>query len=264
MKNRTLKPNTVLTIAGSDSGGCAGIQADLRVFHNLEVHGMSAVTCITAQNTMGISQVLCLPSGIIAAQINSVLADIGCGSAKSGMLGNRSIVRTVARAAARWKIRNLVVDPVMVSSTGTALLKRDAIYALRDDLIPLACLVTPNLAEAERLTEKPVRTIQAMERAAETIFRSTGCPALVKGGHRTGPALDVFFDGSRLLRISRVRIRTRHNHGSGCTLSAAIAAFLARGEPMEKAIVKAKDYVTEALRTGYSVGKGRGPLGNVE
>ncbi|MBI2821267.1 MAG: bifunctional hydroxymethylpyrimidine kinase/phosphomethylpyrimidine kinase [Acidobacteria bacterium] len=251
-----------LTIAGSDSGGCAGIQADLRAFRNLQVHGNCAITCVTAQNTMGVQDVAFLAPRIVRAQIQSVVGDMGCDAAKTGMLGSRPIVRAVADALEQLGIANLVVDPVMVATSGASLLRREAIIALRDRLIPLGTLVTPNLQEAELLSGRRVRTAQEMQDAAAAIFDHAGCPVLVKGGHLPGRPVDLFYDGSRFLRFGARRVRTRNTHGSGCTLAAAITAFLARGSSLEDAIGGARDYVQQALERSYAVGQGAGPLGD--
>jgi hydroxymethylpyrimidine/phosphomethylpyrimidine kinase len=264
LKNIKGKPKIALTIAGSDSGGCSGIQADLKVFRNLMVHGASAITCVTAQNTCGVQKLAVLSPHLIKAQIGSVISDLGCDAAKTGMLGNRATVRTVAAAVKQFNIRNLVIDPVMVSSSGLALLQAGAVSALGQELIPLGRLVTPNLLEAERLTKESVRTLRGMERAAAMIFDRTGCPVLIKGGHLPGPAIDIFYNGARIVRFAGPRIRTRNTRGTGCTLSAAIAAFLARQESLEEAIAQAKDYVVAALKNAYKVGQGPGPVGSFE
>jgi len=264
LKNIKGKPKIALTIAGSDSGGCAGIQADLKVFRNLEVHGASAITCVTAQNTCGVQKLTVLSPDLITAQIGSVISDLGCDAAKTGMLGNRTAVRAVAAAVKQFNIRNLVIDPVMVSSSGQALLQAGAVRALGEALIPLGRLVTPNLLEAERLTGESVGTVRGMERAAGMIFDRTGCSVLIKGGHLRGPAIDIFYNGARFVPFGGPRIRTRNTRGTGCTLSAAIAAFLARRESLEDAIARAKDYVVAALKNAYKVGQGPGPVGNAE
>jgi hydroxymethylpyrimidine/phosphomethylpyrimidine kinase len=263
LKKARLRTSVAMTVAGSDSGGCAGIQADLRTFRNLGVHGACAITCVTAQNTLGVQEIAFLAPAFIQAQILSVLSDIGCHAAKTGMLGNRAIVMAVAWALAEFGVRKLVVDPVMVSTSGSTLLRPDAVRALRRQLIPLGMLVTPNLQEAELLTGRPVRTPATMESAARALYDDSGCPVLIKGGHLSGRPVDLFYDGRTLTRFSAPRVRTRHTHGSGCTLAAAITALLARGESLGDAIAGAKDYVHAALKSSYALGKGPGPLGNV-
>ncbi|HEY2933926.1 MAG TPA: bifunctional hydroxymethylpyrimidine kinase/phosphomethylpyrimidine kinase [Acidobacteriota bacterium] len=255
------KPKTALSIAGSDSGGCSGIQADLRTFARFGVHGASAITCITAQNTRGVQKVVPLLPATVTGQIESVLSDIGCDAAKTGMLGTGEIIRAVARCLRKWKVRNLVVDPVMVSTSGVELLQRSAISTLCEKLIPLARLVTPNLLEAERILKQPVRSISDMESAAKRLYDWTGCAVLIKGGHLDDKPTDVLYAGTRCVRFTCARVRTRNTRGSGCSLSAAIAANLARHVGLEDAIAKAKDYVTEALRKSYRIGAGPGRLG---
>ena len=213
LKNPRLTRKVAMTVAGSDSGGCAGIQADLRTFRNLGVHGACAVTCVTAQNTSGVQDIAFLAPTFIQAQIRSVLSDIGCHAAKTGMLANRAIVLAVAQAMGEFGVRKLVVDPVMVSTSGSVLLRPTAVRALRDQLIPLGLLVTPNLQEAELLTGRQVHTLAAMETAARALYDVSGCPALIKGGHLSGRPVDVFYDGRTLTRFSAPRIRTRHTHG---------------------------------------------------
>lgn len=262
LRKAPLRKKIALTIAGSDSGGCAGLQADLRTFRSLQVHGACAITCVTAQNTLGVQDIVFLAPRMVKAQIRSVVADLGCDAAKTGMLGNSSIVRAVAQAVKQCRIDRLVVDPVMVSTSGATLLGRDGIRALQDHLIPLAVLVTPNMPEAELLAVRSVKTLPEMETAARAIFDRTGCPALVKGGHLAGRAIDVFFDGVSISRFSGPRVRTPHTRGSGCTLSAAITAFLGRGHSLADAIARAKEYVQAALQRAYAVGQGPGPLGD--
>jgi hydroxymethylpyrimidine/phosphomethylpyrimidine kinase len=211
---------------------------------------------------VGVQDLMLLTPTVVTAQIDSVLADIGCDAAKTGMLGTSSIVSAVARAVKRWRIARLVVDPVIVSTTGKQLLRPTGVRVLRDHLIPLASVVTPNMQEAEWLSERPVRTLAGMEAAARAIFDSTGTPVLVKGGHLTGRAVDLFYDGTRVTRFSAARIRTRQTHGSGCTLAAAIAAYLARDCSLADAIAAAKEYLQTALQNGYSIGRGPGPLGD--
>ncbi len=257
-------PPVALTIAGSDSGGGAGIQADLRTFAFQRVHGTSALTCITAQNTLGVNRVDALPPEAVAAQIEAVVQDIGVQGIKTGMLLNAEIVREVARQVERWELQPLVVDPVMVSRTGAKLLAEEAIQAIRERLIPLAQVVTPNRYEAQILAGMELQSLADMEEAARRIH-VLGCKAvLVKGGSMPGElqGVDVWFDGERLEVLKRERIPTRHTHGTGCTLSAAIAAQLAWGKDPLTATLMAKAYVTEALRHPLAIGAGQGPVGH--
>jgi hydroxymethylpyrimidine/phosphomethylpyrimidine kinase len=258
------RPPVALTIAGSDSGGGAGIQADLRTFAFQRVHGTSALTCVTAQNTLGVNRVDALPPEAVAAQIEAVVQDIGVQGIKTGMLLNAEIVREVARQVERWALQPLVVDPVMVSRTGAKLLAEEAIQAIRERLIPLAQVVTPNRYEAQILAGMELQSLADMETAARRIH-ALGCKAvLVKGGGMPGElqGVDVWFDGERLEVLKSKRILTRHTHGTGCTLSAAIAAQLAWGKDPLTATLLAKAYVTEALRHPLAIGAGQGPVGH--
>ena len=251
---------TALTIAGSDSGGGAGIQADLKTFSALGVFGMSAITAITAQNTMGVTAVHEIPPEIVAAQIDAVVTDIGADAAKTGMIGNSEIIRVVVAKVREHGISTLVVDPVMVATSGDRLLREDAVDALRAELLPLATVVTPNLPEAEVLTGLDVSTVAEMREAARVIVGLGARSALVKGGHLAGDAIDVFYDGSSFTELPARRIETTSTHGTGCTLASAIAALLARGESLESAIGGAKVYLTAAIERSFPLGHGHGPV----
>jgi hydroxymethylpyrimidine/phosphomethylpyrimidine kinase len=253
-----------LTIAGSDSGGGAGIQADLRVFTRLGVFGTTAITAITAQNTRGVQSWTPVASRLVRAQIDAVATDLHPDAVKSGMLADASIVRVVVAALRAHDITRYVLDPVLISSSGTTLLDRDGVRALRRDLLPLAAIVTPNLAEAAALTGEPVTSIPSMRRAALLLVDRDGAKAaLITGGHLTGgSATDVFYDGKSAPRLIRhARIETRHTHGTGCTLSAAITAHLALGASLFTAVTSAGRYVHRALRHPPAVGSGMGPVG---
>lgn len=250
-----------LTIAGSDSGGGAGIQADLKTFQALGVWGMTAITAVTVQNTIGVSGYEELSPDVVADQIRAVAGDIGVDAAKTGMLASATIIEAVAEAVADSEIRNLVIDPVFVSKHGDALLREDAVDALRAKLLPLAAVVTPNLPEAAGLAGFQVATEQDMLRAGEAILELGPGAVLVKGGHVEGPdATDLLVtpDGSQPL--SAERVDTKHTHGTGCVLSAAIAAHLARGEAVSDAVSKAKKFVTGAIAAHLEIGKGIGPV----
>lgn len=249
-----------LTIAGSDSGAGAGIQADLKTFAALGVYGTSAITAITAQNTLGVTGVLALRPALIAAQIDAVMQDIGAHAVKTGMLANAAIIRAVAQAARRHRWKYLVVDPVMVATSGDLLIKKSAVAALRAELLPLASLVTPNLPEAEQLTGIEIRGAEAIAAAARAIVAMGARAVVIKGGHAQGPAVDLFFDGRRFVELRAPRIRTRNTHGTGCTFSAATTAHLARGLALEAAVRAAKNYITAAIRRGFSVGAGHSPV----
>jgi hydroxymethylpyrimidine/phosphomethylpyrimidine kinase len=254
-----MKIPVALTIAGSDSGGGAGIQADLKTFAALGVHGTSAITAITAQNTVGVTDVLELPPHIIREQIAVVVEDIGVQAAKTGMLSSAWIIDTVAEAIERHAIRKLVVDPVMVAKGGAKLLRDDAVDALRQRLLPLAAVITPNLPEAEVLLDREIRTLEERRQAARQLVAMGARAAVVKGGH-ADDATDVFFDGSQLIELPAQRIDTRNTHGSGCVFSAAIAAWLARGADPQTAVRKAKAFITEAIANSLEIGRGHGPV----
>jgi hydroxymethylpyrimidine/phosphomethylpyrimidine kinase len=251
---------TALTIAGSDSGGGAGIQADLKTFSALGVFGMSAITAITAQNTTAVTAVFELPPDLVAAQIDAVLTDIGADAVKTGMIANSDIIRVVAAKLREYGVSALVVDPVMVATSGDRLLREDAVAALKSELLPLATVVTPNLPEAEMLTGRTVGTLDEMRDAARAIVGLGARSAVVKGGHLDGDAIDIFYDGSDFAELRAPRIDTTSTHGTGCTLAAAIAALLARGEPLPAAISGAKTYLTAALEYAFPLGHGHGPV----
>jgi len=247
-----------LTIAGSDSGGGAGIQADLRTFAAHGVHGTTALTAITAQNSMGVAAWVALEPAMVVAQMEAVATDMPVAAAKTGMLANAAIIGAVADAAARLRIAPLVVDPVMIAKSGDRLLDAAAERAYVDRLLPLAALVTPNLHEAAALLGRPVRDVAGMRDAAREL-RALGARAvLVKGGGLAGDAVDVFCDGARIVDLTVPRVDTPNVHGTGCTLSAAICAQLALGSDLLDAVRAAKAYLTEALRRSYAVGRGRG------
>jgi hydroxymethylpyrimidine/phosphomethylpyrimidine kinase len=249
-----------LTIAGSDSGAGAGIQADLKTFAALGVYGTSVITAITAQNTVKVTKVFELNPDLVAAQIDAVIEDIGAEALKTGMLANTAIIEMVAAKIRQYRLKNLVVDPVMVAKSGDLLLRRDAIEALRSRLIPLAQVVTPNLPEAEELTGMKLTREKDFKEAVRRISAMGAKNVVIKGGHRRGPAIDLFFDGKKMHLLRSPRMRTRHTHGTGCTFSAAIAAYLAKGEPVETAVSRAKRYITAAIRRGFAIGSGHSPV----
>lgn len=248
-----------LTIAGSDPSGGAGIQADLKTFHQFHVYGQAVITLVTVQNSVGLSRVECLAPDLVLEQITAVLQDIQPLAAKTGALGNRALIQAVAGAAAEFRFP-LVVDPVMLSKQGSRLLEESAVQALRAELLPRAYLLTPNLAEASALSEMPVNDLEGMRRAGRELCRMGAAAVLVKGGHLAGAATDVLVTNANVREFVAPRIQTRHTHGTGCTYSAAITAELARGADLESAIVRAKDFVTEAIRSNPGLGKGAGPL----
>lgn len=253
-----------LTIAGSDSGGGAGIEADLKTFTALGVYGMAAVTAVTAQNTTGVFGVQELEPGIVAQQIDVVVEDIGVDAAKTGMLSNVEIVEAVADAVARAGIDNLVVDPVMVAKSGDLLLAESARRALETKIVPLAYVITPNVHEAEALAGTAIRNEEDLRDAARRIHDLGPRYVLMKGGHLPGEnATDYLFDGSRFETFTAPRIHTKNTHGTGCTYSAAIAAGLAKGLDVLSAVRTAKGYLTAAIQNAFDLGKGHGPLNHM-
>jgi hydroxymethylpyrimidine/phosphomethylpyrimidine kinase len=249
-----------LTIAGSDSGGGAGIQADLKTFNAFRVFGMSVITAVTAQNSLGVQGVENLPPAFVAMQLTSVLSDFGADAAKCGMLSTAPIIEAVASVLAERPIDKLVVDPVMVAKSGDMLLQPDARRALIERILPRALVVTPNLPEAEVLAGISVASRADMEEAARRIHALGPRFVLVKGGHLKGDALDLLWNGRAVTAFSAPRIESVNTHGTGCTLSAAIAAGLGRGQALPDAIRDAKAYVTKAIREGFQAGRGVGQL----
>lgn len=262
--NRASSIPIALTIAGSDSGGGAGIQADLRTFAFHQVHGTSALTCITAQNTVGVNRVDALQPEAVVAQIDTVASDIGVQVAKTGMLLNAEIMKAVAAAVQRQQIRRLVVDPVMVSRTGVVLIGEDAIATLKTLLLPQALILTPNRYEAQILSGLELHTLKDMQAAAQKIYDLGPKAVLVKGGgmNDTLLGIDVWYNGQELETLQTETIATSNTHGTGCTLSAAIAANLALGKPPLAAVKAAKIYVTQALKYALDIGQGQGPVGH--
>ncbi|MYD59432.1 MAG: bifunctional hydroxymethylpyrimidine kinase/phosphomethylpyrimidine kinase [Gemmatimonadetes bacterium] len=248
-----------LTIAGSDSGGGAGIQADLKTFHAHGVFGLSVITSVTAQNTQEVRAACDLPEEIVRAQISAVFDDFEIAAVKTGMLSSREILEAVADELTTRNGQPLVVDPVMISTSGFPLLKGDAIQCIKDRLLPLATLATPNSSEAEFLSKKKIKTREDAGFAARKIADLGACAVLVKGGHLEGAAVDVLWDGACETIFESERIDTGNTHGTGCTLASAIAANFALGYGLCDAIDRAKKYVTEAIRHGLNIGKGNGP-----
>ncbi|CAN5536816.1 bifunctional hydroxymethylpyrimidine kinase/phosphomethylpyrimidine kinase [soil metagenome] len=255
---------TALTIAGSDSGGGAGIQADLKSFEANGVFGMSIVTAITAQNTVAVTAVHEIPIEVVIAQLDAVASDLPVGAVKTGMLGSSELIEAVAAALGRYSLKPLVVDPVMISKSGFKFLPPEAVDALTRHLLPLADLVTPNAHEAEALAGFPVRTLADARRAAATILDLGPVAVLVKGGHLDDEedAVDVLLDAEGFSEYRAPRVDTPHTHGTGCTYAAAIAANLARGMSLRTAVAEAKEYLTGAIRHAHAIGSGHGPTGH--
>lgn len=252
-----------VTIAGSDSGGGAGIQADLKTFSALGVYGASVITAVTAQNTCGVSAVEDISPTVVAAQIDAVFSDLAVGAVKIGMVSRRETIAAIASGLKRYD-RLAVIDPVMVATSGDHLMQPDAIATLKEELLPLALILTPNLPEAALLTGRAIAETEAeVARQAEMLLKLGARSVLMKGGHAKGKdAIDVLFGEGDVLNLSRPRIETRNDHGTGCTLSAAIAAGLAKGMPIDDAVVAAKAYLHAALvaADGLTIGQGHGPV----
>jgi hydroxymethylpyrimidine/phosphomethylpyrimidine kinase len=250
-----------LTIAGSDSGGGAGIQADLKTFQQFGVFGTSVIVALTAQNTRGVRAVEAVPEAMVSAQLTALAEDLPPAALKTGMLAEATIVRRVARTIRENEWAPLVVDPVMVSSSGTRLLTTEAEEVMREDLLPLAALVTPNLDEAAILTGRVVHDLATMERAGASLLRFGAAAALITGGHLSGDTItDVLVTSAGVRHFTRGRIDTTSLHGTGCTLSAAITAALALGRPLETAVMEGLDFVDRAIAAAPGLGGGHGPL----
>lgn len=246
-----------LTIAGSDSGGGAGIQADLKTFAALGVHGTSAITCLTAQNPCGVRGIQAAAARMVRQQIEAVFAELRPKAVKTGMLFSREIIRTVADCWRQGRRPPLVVDPVMVATSGARLLKPSAVAAMEDELLPLATLVTPNLDEAMLLLGREIGSVEDLRQAARDLHRRYGCAALVKGGHLRGlhVAVDMFFDGRTELLLEAPRVAGVSTHGTGCTYSAAVTGNLALGQPLPRAVQSAKQFITAAIAGSRRVGR---------
>lgn len=248
-----------LTIAGSDSGGGAGIQADLKTFQMLDVFGMSAITAVTAQNTLGVHGIYKLPIEAIEQQIEAVAVDIGVDAVKTGMLAEVAVIEAVSEQIRKYRLPQVVVDPVMVAKGGARLLEAEAESALIQHLLPLATVVTPNLSEAEVLVGFQIETLEQMKEAAKIIHSFGPRVVLIKGGHLSGAAIDVYYDGHIFEELYSERIQTRNTHGTGCTFSAAIAAELAKGISLFDSIQTAKKFITAAIADSLVLGGGHGP-----
>jgi hydroxymethylpyrimidine/phosphomethylpyrimidine kinase len=249
-----------LTIAGSDSGGGAGIQADIKTFSALGIYATSVITAVTVQNTLGVHAVQIIDAELVGQQIEAVLSDISADAVKIGMLGSAANIRVVAAILPKYGIKNIILDPVLASSSGFPLLPEDAVNLLKEKLFPVADLVTPNLPEAGILTGLSVKNPEDMVLAASTIHQMGPRFVLVKGGHLVGKATDLFYDGANFHFLEEERIATINTHGTGCTLSSAITAYLAQGLDPLSAVRKAKEYLTLALKNSFSIGHGKSPV----
>jgi hydroxymethylpyrimidine/phosphomethylpyrimidine kinase len=253
--------HTAMTIAGSDSGGGAGVQADLKTFAAHGVYGTSALTALTAQNTVGVTGVWGVPPEFVTRQIEAIAGDLGCDAVKTGMLGEAAVVEAVAAAIVALGLANLVVDPVMVAKSGDHLLASDAVLALRHSLLPLARVVTPNIPEASVLADMPIGSLAEAREAARRLHALGPDVVIVKGGHLAGPeVVDLIYDGTGFVELAGPRVAGRHTHGTGCAFAAAITAQLARGATIEQAARAAKAFVVGAMRAGIPLGQGHRPL----
>lgn len=255
-----MKMHTALTIAGSDSSGGAGIQADLKTMTAHGVYGMSAVTALTAQNTMGVTDILAVPAAFLAAQLDAVFADIPPDAVKIGMVADTALIHVIAEKLDEYDAKNVVVDPVMVATSGARLISEDAVEALVSELLPRAALITPNIPEAEVLADMAITDRTAMTAAAARIHERTHAAVLMKGGHSVDDANDLLVDDTGARWFEGRRIATSNTHGTGCTLSSAIASNLARGIDTDTAVARAKAYLSGALAAGLDLGHGSGPL----
>ena len=265
--NQTREYFKVLTIAGSDSGGGAGIQADLKTFAAIGCYGMSVITALTAQNTKGVTAIHPLPPSFAVEQMSAVFTDIGADAVKIGMLYSAELIEAVSEMLNKYRARNIVLDPVLVAQSGDKLLQDDAIQAIKDHLMPVADVVTPNLPEAEVLLGQKIASFEDMQRAARSLAQFGSRSVLIKGGHlEESQSTDLLYltEEDRFVILEAERVDSRNNHGTGCTLSSAIAAYISRGSQIENAVRKAKTYIQNAIRAGaaYKIGHGHGPVHN--
>ncbi|MBP3760241.1 MAG: bifunctional hydroxymethylpyrimidine kinase/phosphomethylpyrimidine kinase [Ruminococcus sp.] len=254
---------TALTIAGSDSCGGAGIQADIKTMTAHGIYAMSAVTALTAQNTVGVSDIMEASPEFLAAQLDSIFTDIFPDAVKTGMVSSCGLIEVIAEKLKFYKAKNIVIDPVMVATSGSALLKEDAVESLKKNLIPLAAVITPNIPETEVLTGDKVNSPDDMEKSAQKIYNLFGCAVLVKGGHNLNDANDCLFDGKEIKWFSGKRIDNPNTHGTGCTLSSAIASNLAKGYNISESVERAKDYISGCLGAMLDLGRGSGPMNHL-
>lgn len=251
---------TALTIAGSDSSGGAGIQADIKTMTAHKVYAMSAVTALTAQNTTGVTQVMNVPPEFLEKQIDAVFTDIYPDAVKIGMVSEKELIQVIAEKLIFYKAKNIVIDPVMVSTSGARLINEDAVKILCERLLVLADLITPNIPEAEVLTGRKIESTEDMEKAAADIYKEFHCNVLLKGGHQIHDANDLLYQKGSIHWLQGKRIDNPNTHGTGCTLSSAIASNLAKGKDMELSVSEAKNYISLALGDMLSLGKGSGPM----
>lgn len=251
---------TALTIAGSDSSGGAGIQADIKTMTAHKVYAMSAITALTAQNTTGVTQVINVPPEFLGKQIDAVFTDIYPDAVKIGMVSEKELIQVIAEKLIFYKAKNIVIDPVMVSTSGARLINEDAVMVLRERLLPLADLITPNIPEGEVLTGRKIESMEDMEAAAADIYKEFHCSVLLKGGHQIHDANDLLYQKGSIRWFQGKRIDNPNTHGTGCTLSSAIVSNLAKGKDMELSVSEAKNYISLALHDMLNLGKGSGPM----
>lgn len=251
---------TALTIAGSDSSGGAGIQADIKTMMAHDVYAMSAITALTAQNTIGVHGIMEVTPEFLAMQLDSVFTDIAPNSVKIGMVSSTELIKVIAEKLTYYKAQNIVIDPVMISTSGSALMKENSLNALKELLFPLASVITPNIPEAEVLSNTKILSEKDMETSAKIIAGNLPCAVLIKGGHGTNDANDLLYDKNNFTWIKGKRINNPNTHGTGCTLSSAIASNLAKGYSIETSVKLAKEYISGALDAQLNLGKGSGPL----
>lgn len=254
---------TILTIAGSDSSGGAGIQADLKTIAVHKMYGMSVITSVTSQNTMGVQAVHDIPKEHVKSQLEAVCSDIIPNSVKIGMVSNKENIIVISDIIEKYSLKNIVIDPVMISTSGKSLLEDEGIKYLRDLLMKKATLVTPNIGEAELLSEIKIYNYEDVKKACKIIFDNSGAPVLIKGGHMNYGASDILFDGASYYEISGEKFHSENNHGTGCTLSSSIGCNLAKGYDLYKACEKGKRFVEALLKDGMNLGKGNGPLNHI-
>lgn len=255
-----LKMKTALTIAGSDSSGGAGIQADLKTMCCLGVYGMSAITALTAQNTLGVTDILDVSPAFLQKQLDCIFSDIFPDAVKTGMISDTGIIEVIADSLKKYGAKNIVVDPVMVSTSGSRLIKEEAVNSLKELLFPVADLITPNIPEAEILSGISIHNKADMEQVCKIIGEKYGCSVLGKGGHSVEDSNDVLFYNGKIIWYESQKVDNANTHGTGCTLSSAIASYLALGKDMENAVKLAKEYLTGAIKAGLNLGHGSGPL----
>ena len=260
LEMESIKVKKILSIAGSDSGAGAGIQADLKTFAALGAYGTSVITAVTAQNTLGVTDLQPVPASNVSNQIDAVLSDIGTDAIKTGMLANQEIIDAVVSTLSKYDLPKLVVDPVMISSTGSRLITEDAVESLRTKLLPIADVITPNISEAEALLGTTIETMDELRQSARLIMKLGPKAVVITGGFQSGPATDLVYDGTEYKAFTGSRINTNSTHGTGCTFAAALAVSLAEEIDLFEAVSKAKSFVQLAIRKAYSVGSGKGPV----